>query len=73
MDYQAKNARKLTIPIEPEMNVPQRVSCGVMGTQINLVDRLDEKYLEGKNKFKENEADIEAGRPSEAFAERRRI
>ena len=44
-----------------------------MGTQINLVNRLDEKYLEGKNKFKENEADMKAGRPSEAFAERRGI
>ena len=55
------------------MNVLQIVICGVMGTQINLVGRLDEKYLEGKRKSKEYEADMEAGRPSEAFAERKGI
>ncbi len=48
-----EKAKGLTIPAEPDLSVPQRVSVATLGTQINLVGSLDEKYLSGKDKLRE--------------------
>ena len=40
------------IPHEPTPNLPTRMAMGVLGTQIDLVNELDEKYLENEKEFK---------------------
>ena len=43
---------KLEIPEEPKPNVPKRREMGVLGTQIDLVETLDSKYLADEGEFK---------------------
>ena len=51
LTYIVREEKKLTVPDEPPLIAPQRVSLGVLGTQSSQVSALDEKYLS-------NESDI---------------
>ena len=43
---------KLEIPKEPSPNIPKRRKVGQLGTQIDLLDELDSKYLANEIGFK---------------------
>ena len=49
---------KLEIPNEPSPNIPKRRKVGQLGTQIDLVDELDSKYLANEIGFKTNAESI---------------
>ena len=49
---------KLEIPEEPKPNVPKRREMGILGTQIDLVETLDGKYLADEGEFKSKAGSI---------------
>ena len=44
--------KRLEIPKEPKVEIPQRVSTAILGTMNNATKSLDEKYFDNEDKFK---------------------
>ena len=42
------------IPLEPKVHLPQRKESGTLGTQIDFVRTLDEKYIAKESEFRKN-------------------
>ena len=57
-----------SIPVEPPLNLPPRKRVGVMGTLIDFVKELDEKYLSNEGEFKKKADAIRQSREEKGEA-----
>ena len=65
-------SKKHPIPTEPGVNLPDRATVGVLGTDIDFVKILNERYLADEGEFKKNadrlrqkrESEVEGGKQS---------